>query len=507
MNKTINEIVNKKNNDLKALGAPDRQWSTYGDLKKLTAYVSSRLRSYGIAVADRVAIVLPNGPEMASAFITMAQSCTTAPLNPNYREEEYLFYLKDLNAKALVVLQDYNGPALAAANHLNISVIKVSVNPEHLAGEFELLGEIHNSVISQRLPTPQDVALILHTSGTTSKPKIVPLLHSNIVSSAKNIKSSLSLSEDDLCMNIMPLFHIHGLIAALSASIAAGGSVWCSPGFDALKFFRWLDDASPSWFTAVPTMHQAILARSKRNKDIIEKNKLRFLRSSSASLPSQVMKELERVFSAPIIEGYGMTEATHQMASNPLPPLVQKPGSVGREAGPKIRIAHELENHLIDGTGEVVISGSNVTPGYENNFEANKKSFFYFEGERWFRTGDQGAFDHDGYLSLTGRLKEIINRGGEKISPLEVDEVLMDHPSVAQVVTFAVPHEKLGEDVAAALVLEEGSEVTESDLRAFASGRMVDFKVPKQIVILSEIPKGATGKLQRIGLAEKLGLA
>ncbi len=507
MNKTINEIVNKKNNDLKALGAPDRQWSTYGDLKKLTAYVSSRLRSYGIAVADRVAIVLPNGPEMASAFITMAQSCTTAPLNPNYREEEYLFYLKDLNAKALVVLQDYNGPALAAANHLNISVIKVSVNPEHLAGEFELLGEIHNSVISQRLPTPQDVALILHTSGTTSKPKIVPLLHSNIVSSAENIKSSLSLSEDDLCMNIMPLFHIHGLIAALSASIAAGGSVWCSPGFDALKFFRWLDDASPSWFTAVPTMHQAILARSKRNKDTIEKNKLRFLRSSSASLPSQVMKELERVFSAPIIEGYGMTEATHQMASNPLPPLVQKPGSVGREAGPKIRIAHELENHLIDGTGEVVISGPNVTPGYENNFEANKKSFFYFEGERWFRTGDQGAFDRDGYLSLTGRLKEIINRGGEKISPLEVDEVLMDHPSVAQVVTFAVPHEKLGEDVAAALVLEEGSEVTENDLRAFASDRMVEFKVPKQIVILSEIPKGATGKLQRIGLAKKLGLA
>ena len=507
MIKTINEIVNKKNNDLKALGAPDRQWSTYGDLKKLTAYVSSRLRSYGIAVADRVAIVLPNGPEMASAFITMAQSCTTAPLNPNYREEEYLFYLKDLNAKALVVLQDYNGPALAAANHLNISVIKVSVNPEHLAGEFELLGEINNSVISQRLPTPQDVALILHTSGTTSKPKIVPLLHSNIVSSAENIKSSLSLSEDDLCMNIMPLFHIHGLIAALSASIAAGGSVWCSPGFDALKFFRWLDDASPSWYTAVPTMHQAILARSKRNKDTIEKNKLRFLRSSSASLPSQVMKELERVFSAPIIEGYGMTEATHQMASNPLPPLVQKPGSVGREAGPKIRIAHELENHLIDGIGEVVISGPNVTPGYENNFEANKKSFFNFEGERWFRTGDQGAFDHDGYLSLTGRLKEIINRGGEKISPLEVDEVLMDHPSVAQVVTFAVPHEKLGEDVAAAVVLEEGSEVTESDLRGFASDRMVDFKVPKKIVILSEIPKGVTGKLQRIGLAEKLGLA
>jgi acyl-CoA synthetase (AMP-forming)/AMP-acid ligase II len=253
-------------------------------------------------------------------------------------------------------------------------------------------------------------------------------------------------------------------------------------------------------------MHQAILGRSERNKNIIDGNKLRFLRSSSASLPSQVMKELERVFSAPIIEGYGMTEATHQMASNPLPPSKQKPGSVGLEAGPKIRIAHELKNHLIDGTGEVVISGPNIMPGYENNVDANKNSFFEFEGRRWFRTGDQGAFDADGYLTLTGRLKEIINRGGEKISPLEVDEVLMDHPEIVQVVTFAVPHEKLGEDVAAAVVVEENSGVTESDLRAFAAERMVDFKVPKKIVIISEIPKGATGKLQRIGLAEKLGL-
>ena len=506
MSKTINALINKQKNDLKVIGAPDRQWSTFDDLKKMAEYVNTKLRSYGISVEDRVAIILPNGPEMASAFLTLAQSCTTAPLNPNYREEEYLFYLKDLNAKAVLVLEDYNGPALTAANHLNISVIRMSVRLQHSAGEFELLGEVHNSVTSEQLPSQNDIALILHTSGTTSRPKIVPLLHSNIVSSAENISESLSLSEQDICMNIMPLFHIHGLIAAVTASIGAGGSVWCTPGFDALKFFRWLDDVSPSWFTAVPTMHQAILGRSERNKNIIDGNKLRFLRSSSASLPSKVMKELERVFSAPIIEGYGMTEATHQMASNPLPPSKQKPGSVGLEAGPKIRIAHELENHLIDGTGEIVISGSNITPGYENNVDANKNSFFEFEGKRWFRTGDQGAFDADGYLTLTGRLKEIINRGGEKISPLEVDEVLMDHPEIVQVVTFAVSHKKLGEDVAAAVVLEENSGVTESDLRAFAAERMVDFKVPKKIVILSEIPKGATGKLQRIGLAEKLGL-
>ena len=351
MSKTINALINKQKNDLKVIGAPDRQWSTFDDLKKMAEYVNTKLRSYGISVEDRVAIVLPNGPEMASAFLTLVQSCTTAPLNPNYREEEYLFYLKDLNAKAVLVLEDYNGPALTAANHLNISVIRMSVSQQHLAGEFELLGDVHNSVTSEQLPDQNDIALILHTSGTTSRPKIVPLLHSNIVSSAENIRESLSLSEQDICMNIMPLFHIHGLIAAVTASIGAGGSVWCTPGFDALKFFRWLDDVSPSWFTAVPTMHQAILGRSERNKNIIDGNKLRFLRSSSASLPSQVMKELERVFSAPIIEGYGMTEATHQMASNPLPPSKQKPGSVGLEAGPKIRIAHELENYLIDGTG------------------------------------------------------------------------------------------------------------------------------------------------------------
>jgi acyl-CoA synthetase (AMP-forming)/AMP-acid ligase II len=304
----------------------------------------------------------------------------------------------------------------------------------------------------------------------------------------------------------MPLFHIHGLIAAVTASLAAGASVWCAPGFDALKFFGWMKDASPTWYTAVPTMHQAILARAERNSDVIAAKPLRFLRSSSASLPAQVMQALETTFNAPVIEAYGMTEAAHQMASNPLPPRVQKPGSVGIAAGLLLRVAHETENHLIEGTGEIVISGPNVTPGYESNPDANAKNFFDHDGRRWFRTGDQGALDSEGYLSLTGRLKEIINRGGEKISPLEVDGVLMDHPAVAQVVTFAMPHPKLGEEVAAAVVLREGHSATEREIRDFVAGRVADFKVPRRVVILDEIPKGATGKLQRIGLAEKLGL-
>jgi acyl-CoA synthetase (AMP-forming)/AMP-acid ligase II len=301
----------------------------------------------------------------------------------------------------------------------------------------------------------------------------------------------------------MPLFHIHGLVAAVLSSLAAGASVYCTPGFSALKFFAWMAECRPTWYTAVPTMHQAILSRAGRNSDIIAANPLRFIRSSSSSLPPQVMAELEAAFSAPVIESYGMTEAAHQMTSNPLPPAPRKAGSVGIAAGPDVGIMGEDGELRPPGeTGEVVIRGPNVTPGYENNPDANAAAFT----KGWFRTGDQGVIDSEGYLTITGRLKEIINRGGEKVSPREVDEVLMDHPGVAQAVAFAMPHPKLGEEVAAAVVLRPDATVSERELRDFAGQRLADFKVPRKIVILDEIPKGATGKLQRIGLADKLGL-
>lgn len=503
MHTTIQALIADQPADAKAFGAPGREWLTYAGLWDLSAEVKASLNGFGIGRTDRVAIVLPNGPEMAAAFITVAQTATTAPLNPAYREEEYDFYLSDLGAKALIVMEGYDGPALAAAEKASMVIIRLSVPADAPAGYFNLSSDHQDSCVSSA-PDADDVALILHTSGTTSRPKIVPLLQSNVAASAAHIQQSLALKPNDRCMNVMPLFHIHGLVAAVSASLAAGASVWCAPGFDALKFFASMKEAQPTWYTAVPTMHQAILTRAGRNKEVIDTVPLRFLRSSSASLPAQVMTQLAETFGAPVIEGYGMTEAAHQMASNPLPPRAQKPGAVGVPAGPQVRIAHEVENHLIDGTGEVVISGPNVTPGYEGNPEANEKSFFEAEGARWFRTGDQGAFDEDGYLELTGRLKEIINRGGEKISPLEVDGVLLDHPAIAQVVTFALPHPKLGEEVAAAVTLK--AEATEADIRSFASQRMADFKVPRKVVILDEIPKGATGKMQRIGMAEKLGL-
>jgi acyl-CoA synthetase (AMP-forming)/AMP-acid ligase II len=501
--RTIHELLENGAEEDPALGAPGRAPLSYRELRAQVARTGERLNGLGVGRNDAVAIVLPNGPEMASAYLAIGASATTAPLNPAYRADEFRFYLNDLEASLLVVEAGSKSPALDVAAELGIDVATLSFDASGPAGLFELEGRAKRPRTSG-FAQPEDIALVLHTSGTTSRPKIVPLTQKNVCASAANVTASISLARTDRCLNIMPLFHIHGLIAAVLASVQAGASVHCTPGFDALQFFRWLEEVRPTWYTGVPTMHQAILGRAARNAAIVKSARLRLVRSSSASLPPQVMAELEKTFGAPVIEAYGMTEAAHQMASNPLPPQPRKPGSVGLPAGPDVAVMDEAGKLLpADAVGEIVIRGANVTPGYKNNATANAAAFT----NGWFRTGDQGVMDADGYFRLTGRLKEIINRGGEKISPREVDEVLLDHPAVAQVVTFAVPHPKLGEDVAACIVLAEGTAADEKSIRAFAAEHLADFKVPRTVVFVKEIPKGATGKLQRIGLAQKLGLA
>ncbi|MCZ7561220.1 MAG: acyl--CoA ligase [Burkholderiaceae bacterium] len=490
-----------------ALTAPGGVPLTFGALRTLVATTVSTLNAMGIGRNDRVGIVLPNGPEMATAFVSVASGATSAPLNPAYRADEFEFYLSDLGARALIVDAGSTSPAIEVARRLGVRIVELHARPERGAGNFELRdtsGAVAAAPAQGGFAQPDDVALVLHTSGTTSRPKIVPLAQRNVCASARNIREFLSLSAADRGLNIMPLFHIHGLIAGVLAPLSAGGQVCCTPGFNALKFFGWMEEAHPTWYTAVPTMHQAILGRAANNKAVIAANPLRFIRSSSSAMPPQVIREIEEVFGAPLVEAYGMTEAAHQMAANPLPPRVRKPGTVGIAAGPEVAIMDEAGTLLAHGNaGEVVIRGENVTRGYENNPKANAEAFT----NGWFRTGDQGVMDAEGYLSITGRLKEIINRGGEKVSPREVDEVLMDHPAVAQVVTFAIPHDKLGEEVGAVVVLREGAALTEKALREFAATRLADFKVPRKVLFMAEIPKGATGKLQRIGLAKKLGLA
>ena len=507
---TVREILARGAAEAPALGAPGRKVLEYSGLRDLADATVDRLNNLGVGRNDRVAIVLPNGPEMAAAFLSASCATTTAPLNPGYGPNEFDFYLTDLGARALIVSADSDSPAVEVARKRGIQVLRLSAETEGPAGWFTIDSEDTGNGTAGNKGGPagaSDIALVLHTSGTTSRPKIVPLTQRNLAASAGNIMNSLDLDSGDRCLNIMPLFHIHGLVAAVLSTLMAGASIYCTPGFNALRIFRWLDEVSPTWYTAVPTMHQAILARASRSPESVRQARktLRFIRSSSASLPPQVMAELEQTFDAPVIEAYGMTEAAHQMASNPLPPGVRKPGSVGIAAGPEIAIAEESGNRFLEPgqVGEIVIRGENVTSGYENNPEANRDAFF----DGWFRTGDQGYMDEDQHVRITGRLKEIINRGGEKISPREVDEILMDHPSIAQAVTFAVPHDRLGEDVAAAIVVREGREVEEKEVRVFVADRLADFKIPRKIIVLDEIPKGATGKLQRIGLAEKLGLA
>jgi acyl-CoA synthetase (AMP-forming)/AMP-acid ligase II len=493
-----------------AILAPDRPPLDHAGLATLIERTVARLNRLGIGRNDRVAIVLPTGPEMAAAFLATAAGATAAPLNPAYRAEELEFYLGDLRAKALIVAEGDDGPAAMVARRCGARVLRLRILPGAAAGVFTLEpeAEADGAGSAARGPAePDDTALVLHTSGTTSRPKIVPLSQANLAASARHIISALALTPEDRCLSIMPLFHIHGLMAATLAALGAGGSLFAPGPFNALRFSAWLDEAKPSWYTAVPTMHQAILARVARNPDALARARLRLIRSSSASLPPAVLRELEGAFRCPVIESYGMTEAAHQMTSNPLPPGERRPGSVGLAAGPLVRVMDEAGAFLPPGSaGEVVISGPNVTAGYERNPEANAKAFVEADGRRWFRTGDEGVIDAAGYLTLTGRLKEIINRGGEKVSPLEVDGVLSEHPAVAQVVCFALRHDKLGEEVAAAVVLRDGASLDEPALRAFAAERLADFKVPRRILFVPEIPKGATGKLQRIGLAARLGL-
>jgi acyl-CoA synthetase (AMP-forming)/AMP-acid ligase II len=490
-----------------AISAPGRLPLTHGALRGQIESTLARLNALGLGRNDRVAIVLDNGPEMAACFMACASGVASAPLNSAYRAEEFEFYLSDLHARALIVAQGSTSPAIEVATRLGVNVLDLVSSADQPAGSFKLVPRAAavstTAAVQGGYSEPGDVSMVLHTSGTTSRPKIVPLTQANLAASATHIARTLQFTRADRGLNIMPLFHIHGLIAGVLAPLSAGSQVFCTPGFNALKFFGWMDEAKPTWYTAVPTMHQAILSRASKNADVIARHPLRFLRSSSSSMPPQVIRELEQVFGAPLVEAYGMTEATHQMSSNPLPPLARKPGTVGRAAGPEMGIMAEDGSLLgADETGEIVIRGPNVTAGYESNPKANAEAFT----NGWFRTGDQGVMDAEGYITITGRLKEIINRGGEKVSPREVDEILMDHAAVAQVVCFGMPHAKLGEEVAACVVLREGQQVTERELQEFVAKRAADYKVPKKILFMDEIPKGATGKLQRIGLAAKLGL-
>jgi acyl-CoA synthetase (AMP-forming)/AMP-acid ligase II len=484
--------------DHPALVAPGKPALTYGQLRENVAALAERLNSFGLGRGDRIAIVMNNGPELIPAFFAAAMCATAAPLNPRYKQEEFAFYYEDTQAKALIAPPGAAELARAAATP-GMLPIDAAPMPDGTLALDAAPGAVSPQPAS--LAQSDDVAMILHTSGTTSRPKRVPIRHRNLAASAANIVGTYGLSSADTALCVMPLFHIHGIVASMLSTLASGGTVVCPDGFNALEFWQWVDAYAPTWYSAVPTMHQVVLARAERNAEIVGRHRFRFVRSSSAALPPVVLERMEAMYRVPVLEAYGMTEATHQMASNPPPPRPHKAGSVGVGFGVDVGIMDEAGHLLPQGAkGEVVVRGPNVVDGYENNSEANAAAF----AGGWFRTGDQGVIDADGYLSLTGRLKELINRGGEKISPLEIDDVLLRHPAVAEALAFAVPHKSLGEDIHAAVVLK--SPASERELREHCAALLADFKVPRVFHILEQLPRGATGKPQRITMAKQLGI-
>ncbi len=481
-----------------ALIQPEQHISlSYWAVRAQVAALAEALASMGVRRGDRIGMALPNGLATVVCFLAASEAGTAAPLNPAYKEEEFRFYLEDTDARVLLLPPGGAAEARRAAGD-RVRIVTVEMDA---AGTVTLDGGSTKRVPITP-PSEDDVALVLHTSGSTGRPKRVPLTHGNLSVSARNIAGTYALTGTDVTMCVMPLFHVHGLVASTLATLASGGTLVVPAKFSPLSFWRMARDHGITWYSAVPTVHQLLLARTASGGRPEGARKLRFIRSCSAALPPQVMRDLETAFGAPVLEAYGMTEAAHQMASNPLPPEDREPGSVGRGTNVQISIMDPNGRHLPAGQhGEVVIKGPNVVRGYENNPEANATSFV----DGWFRTGDQGVLDERGYLTLVARIKELIIRGGEKVSPREIDEVLLTHPAVAEAVCFGVPHPTWGEEVAAAVVLREP--VSEADLLAFCREHLADFRRPKHIYITDTIPRTATGKIQRRIVAEAFSKA
>jgi amino acid adenylation domain-containing protein len=485
-----------------AILAPGRRPVDHAELWARTSHAVRTLRKMGIVPTDRLAVTLPRGADSALALLAVATASVCVPINPDLTPDELQRYFIDLKLTALVTLSDMNSASRDVAKSLGIAVIDFVPGPDESPGSYELIGPAIGPAIASGPSRGPDDAFILLTSGTAARPKMVPLTHASVCLSAHNAGRVLSLTSSDRLLNVLPLFHAHGLISGLLTALAAGSSVICTTGFDAVSFFGWMKELRPTWYTAVPTIHRALLSAAEQNPQRARPSSLRVIRSASASLAPAILEGLEAMFGVPVLETYGMTEAASQIAANPFE--LRKTGSVGRPAGPEIAVMDSAGRRLANGEhGEIMLRGPTMTRGYYNDDEATRASF----RADWFRTGDLGYFDADGYLFIVGRIKDVINRGGQKVSPLEVEEALLSHPDVLEAGAFAIPHRKLGENVAAVVVLRPEAKATPDLLRQFVRKRLAAYKVPSLIRSVPALPKGASGKIKRNALAELISTA
>jgi acyl-CoA synthetase (AMP-forming)/AMP-acid ligase II len=481
----------RREDDHPALVAPGGDTVSYAELHEVVERLARQLAGAGIQPGDAVALSLLNGPEIVLAFLAIvAVGAAAAPLNPGYTAAEFRAYLDDLRPRAMLFDGEVAAAGCDVCSELGITIVDLPGGP---ARDLSLGGR----PATVPFPDADAVALLLHTSGTTSKPKIVPLRQRNLAHSMQTIAAHYSLAPEDVSVCVMPLFHVHGLLASTLATLHSGGTVVVRSRFSPRTFWEDVVGHGGTWYSAVPTIHQLLVTRAESEPPPV--HGLRFARSCSSALPPTLQAALEDRLGVPVVQAYGMTEASHQMSSNPLPPGERRPGSVGVATGVEAAILDDAWRQLPPGeVGEVAVRGSSVIDGYRDNPSANTASF----RDGWFRTGDSGTISADGYLSLEGRIKELINRGGEKISPHEVEDALSSHPAVAEAVAYALPDDRYGEQVAAAVVLH--TEATAEELGKHCAERLASFKVPVSIALLDAIPKGPTGKVQRRLLAEQI---
>jgi acyl-CoA synthetase (AMP-forming)/AMP-acid ligase II/thioesterase domain-containing protein/acyl carrier protein len=489
--------------DAPALLAEGRAPLTYVELARLMDRVQERLNAAGFGRSDRIATIGPSDTATAALIIGIMDGATAVPMNPDLSLGEFVLYLRDLKVQAVAVDAGIDTAARAAARKIGLPVLEVECVAGDIAGMIDIRsGPVAGPSARPGPAQPDDLALVLTTSGTTSYSKVVPVTHRQLVAKIARHAKAQKMTAADRCLSLMPLFHGHGLYTSLGSTLFSGGSVIALPEFSVEAFFRLIATLAPTWYTGSYTFHHAICAAAPDHADAIAASRLRFVKTGSGHLDPRIVEALETLFRAPVISTYASTETSY-ICGTPLPPAVRKPGTVGVPVDGRIAIIGPDDRLLPAGErGEVVVESTGIFDGYENDDDANEKCFV----NGWFRTGDEGIIDRDGYVMLTGRIKDIINRGGEKITPSEVDGALKAHPDVADAVTFPVPHATLGQEVAAAVVPAPGAEFTDETLARFLRGRLAPFKVPRRFVIVDEIPKGATGKVQRRNLAEAFGL-
>jgi acyl-CoA synthetase (AMP-forming)/AMP-acid ligase II/thioesterase domain-containing protein len=479
-----------------ALAAPGYQPLSYSRLWNHLETTRQALRAAGVQPGQIVTLVTRQGPEALSAYLAIAGEFACAPLNPALTEVEFRSHLSRLGARTLLVQDDLAPQSVAIARELGIGVARISIEPQHAAGEFIIASIEMPSRPGRAIPG----ALILHTSATTGRPKLVPLSQANLQALALASSRAAQLSATDRLLSVMPMFHLHGLSSA-SAQLIRGGAVICTSGFDAGRFQDWLDEFSPTWGSFNPAILRVILALRREHPELLHRWPFRFVRTGGAAAEPWLVTSFEELFRTSVLDSYGMTEAsgiTRERAG------ARKPGSVGQSIGLEIAILDDSGRNLpAEAEGEIAVRGATVTSGYLDDPEANRIAF----QNGWFHTGDIGRLDMDGFLYITGRKKEMINRGGQKIFPTEVDQALARHPAVLEAAAFAVSHPTLGEDLAAAVVLRPGASATEPDLRRFLGTQLAAYKIPRSIVFLENMPRTASGKLKRAHLAEQIGRA